>query len=223
MKVYPVAKRCFGEERDIREFVQPWSLPVQELAESLRRPTLEETITASWDWVARNIDYPPGPLEKMDRHYREAFLSAGVKGLVLPNMPGFRSTVYDHWGFPAETLALGMGDCDDAAVLLCSLLRNFLPEDRVFATAGLFGRWGGHVWVSAYGSGSFVLEATLSEALPGPWVIPEEEPYIPIIRFNDRRVVEVGELPQGFLSGRLSGDGALAAVGEFYRSLGLRR
>lgn len=49
----------------------------------------------------------------------------------------------DHWGFPAETLALGMGDCDDSAVLLTSLLRNFLPEDRVFATAGLFGRVGG--------------------------------------------------------------------------------
>jgi transglutaminase-like putative cysteine protease len=221
MNIYPVRKRCFGEERDIREFVQPWSLPVQELAEGLRRPTLEETITSCWDWVARNIAYPPGPLEKMDRHTREAFL-APSRLLVLPNLPGFRSTVYDHWGFPAETLALGMGDCDDSAVLLTSLLRNFLPEDRVFATAGLFGRWGGHVWVSAYGSGAFVLEATLSEALPGPWVIPEEEPYFPIIRFNDRRVVEVSELPEGFLSGRLSGDGALQAVGEFYRSLGAR-
>jgi len=222
MNIYSVQKRCFGEVRDIREFVQPWSLPVQELAKSLRRPTLEQTITACWDWVARNIDYPPGPLEKMDRHCREAFL-APSRLLVLPNLPAFRSTVYDHWGFPAETLALGMGDCDDSATLLASLLRNFLPEDKVFATAGLFGRWGGHVWVSAYGSGAFVLEATLSEALPGPWVIPEEEPYIPFIRFNDRRVVEVREMPEGFLSGRLSGDGALAAVGEFYRSLGLRR
>jgi len=47
------------------------------------------------------------------------------------------------------------------------------------------------VWVSAYSSGAFVLEATLAEALPGSWVIPEEDPYIPFLRFNDRRVVEV--------------------------------
>jgi hypothetical protein len=35
MKTYPVHKRCFGEVRDIREFVQPWSLPVQDLAAQL--------------------------------------------------------------------------------------------------------------------------------------------------------------------------------------------
>ena len=215
MKVYPVAKRCFGEVRDIREFVQPRSLPVIELALSLERPTLEETIVACWDWVARSIAYPPGPLDRMDRHTREAFLASGSR-LVLPNTPAFRSTVYDHWAFPAETLALGMGDCDDAAVLLASLLRNFLPEDKVFATAGLFGRWGGHVWVAAYGSGAFVLEATLAEALPGPWVIPEEEPYVPILRFNDRRVVEVRELPEGFLSGRLASNGTFEVVPEIW-------
>ena len=54
---------------------------------------------------------------------------------------------------------------------------------------------------------------------PGPWVIPEEEPYIPILRFNDRRVVEVRELPAGFFSGRLSSNPALRAVREFYRRL----
>ena len=151
----------------------------------------------------------------MDRHTREAFLASGSR-LVLPNTPAFRSTVYDHWGFPAETLALGMGDCDDSAVLLASLLRNFLPQDRVFATAGLFGRGGGHVGVTAFGSGAFVLESTLAEALPGPWVIPEEDPYTPFLRVNDRVAVEVRELPAGFLSGRLSSNGALKAVAEWY-------
>ena len=63
---------------------------------------------------------------------------------------------------------------------------------------------------------AFVLESTLAEALPGPWVIPEEKPNIPILRFNDRRVVEVSELLAGFLSGRLSSDGALQAVTSFY-------
>ncbi len=75
--------------------------------------------------------------------------------------------------------------------------------------------------MSAYGSGAFVLEATLGEALPGPWVILEEEPYIPFLRFNDRRVVEVREVPAGFLSKRLSSNGALRAVRDFYSSLSL--
>lgn len=222
MNVYPVAKRCFGEVRDIREFVQPWSLPVRRLALSLERPTMEETMVACWDWVARNVEYPPGPLDRMDRHTREAFLGTGSRAVILPSLPAFRDTVYDHWGFPAETLALGMGDCDDAAVLLASLLRNFLPEERVFATVGLFGRWGGHVWVTAFDPaaiGPFVLESTLAEALPGPWVIPEEEPYIPYLRFNDVEAEEVRELPEGFLSGRLSGDGPMEAVRKFYRGL----
>ena len=141
-------------------------------------------------------------------------------GFSLDIHTGFRSTVYDHWAFPAETLALGMGDCDDSATLLTSLLRNFLPQDRVFATVGLFGRWGGHVWVTALnGREPFTLEATLAEALPGPWVIPEEEPYIPFLRFNDRVAVEAKELPAGFLSGRLSSYGALKAVQRFYHSL----
>lgn len=78
MKVYTVRQRCFGEVRDIREFVQPGSLPARELAAELERPTLEETIVACWDWVAKNIAYPPRPLEKMDRRYCEAFLSAGI-------------------------------------------------------------------------------------------------------------------------------------------------
>lgn len=53
--------------------------------------------------------------------------------------------------------------------------------------------------------------------LPGPWVIPEEEPYIPFLRLDNRRAVEARELPAGFLSGRLSGNRALRAVREFYR------
>ena len=62
---------------------------------------------------------------------------------------------------------------------------------------------------------------TLAEALPGPWVIPEEDSYLPFLRFNDLAAVEVRELPAGLLSGRLSSDRTLRAVAEFYSSFAL--
>jgi hypothetical protein len=45
---------------------------------------------------------------------------------------------------------------------------------------------------------------------------PGVGPCIPTLRFNDRRVVEVRELPQAFLSGRLSSHRVLRAVKRFY-------
>jgi len=67
--------------------------------------------------VVRDIQYPPGPLQKKNRHCREAFLSPGI----LPNLPGFRTSVYDNgasplrpwpWGCPCRGflgLRVGLG------------------------------------------------------------------------------------------------------------------
>ena len=36
----------------------------------------------------------------------------------------YKEEVGDYWGYPMETLAFRSGDCDDLAILLCSILRN---------------------------------------------------------------------------------------------------
>ena len=72
------------------------------------------------------------------------------------------------------------------------------------------------MWVSAYGSGAFVLEATLAEALPGPWAIPEEEPCSPSSASTTGGWWRSGNCRTAFSRARFFSDGALGAVREFY-------
>ena len=50
------------------------------------------------------------------------------------------STVHgtrDYWQLPAETMVLGTGDCEDFAILFCSLLRaHSVPADSVYVAVG---------------------------------------------------------------------------------------
>jgi hypothetical protein len=82
----------------------------------------------------------------------------------------YQREIGDYWATPGETLAraegddgLAYGDCDDKAILLCSILRNYIPPDKVFCAFGMW-KGEGHMWVVAEGEGEEdrIVEATAS-------------------------------------------------------------
>jgi len=177
---YLVRVRFFGEERDIREFIQPWSAPVAELAAYLPAGD-EAAVVWAWQYVHGHIQYPE--VAPFDYRYQEAFTESpgGIK-VFEPHVPALREAVYDYWQMPAETLAIGIGDCEDTSALLVSILRNRIPADRIFVSIGV---WDGydHAWVTAVADGqAVVLETT---AAPTVGLKPEGRAYLPYIRFND--------------------------------------
>jgi len=97
----------------------------------------------------------------------------------------YGSEVGDFWRTPSETLekstlppAEAGVDCDDSAILLCSLLRNYIPPDEVYCAFGLWamgGRTDGHMFVVTKGEGGEdrILESTAppGKSLRGKYVI----------------------------------------------------
>ncbi len=73
----------------------------------------------------------------------------------------------DFWALPRELLAARAGDCDDKAILLVSLLRNFIAPLDVYCAVGTWrqnGKADGHMWV-VMANGGFadkIVEATAS-------------------------------------------------------------
>jgi len=77
----------------------------------------------------------------------------------------YRSEVGDYWTEPWEMLSARAGDCDDSAILLCSILRNYIPPDQVYCAFGLWamgGKTEGHMFVVTKGEGGEdrILEST---------------------------------------------------------------
>jgi len=82
----------------------------------------------------------------------------------------YGSEVGDFWRTPSETLEKRNGvDCDDSAILLCSILRNYLPPDQVYCAFGLWamgGKTDGHMFVVTKGEGDEdrIIESTAPPA-----------------------------------------------------------
>ncbi len=105
--VIPSKRRVIGSEdvlipTDLREWITPSeSEEIREVISDLALPvakcvgTFDQRARLVWDYVASHVTYVP------DAHAQRK---------------------QDFWQFPAETIALGKGDCEDCAFLLASLL-----------------------------------------------------------------------------------------------------
>lgn len=101
----------------------------------------------------------------------------------------YRRDIGEFWQFPSETIITGQGDCEDSAILLTSLLKNFTNAYVVVGNyQGL-----GHAWVVSEGE---ILEATYTEAK----AVPDPDNYRPYMLFNDWEVIELwpGALREAF-------------------------
>lgn len=77
----------------------------------------------------------------------------------------YKREIGDYWRTPDETLDEQSGDCDDKAILLCSILRNYMPADQVYCAYGLWTQENeseGHMWVVVEGDdgNDRIVEAT---------------------------------------------------------------
>jgi len=80
----------------------------------------------------------------------------------------YKSEVGDYWATPGELLERQAGDCDDKTILLCSILRNYIPPDQVYCAFGLWlldGETTGHMYVVIEGEDG---EDRILEATAGP-------------------------------------------------------
>lgn len=105
--VLPAKRRVFNDfdtlvPTDLREWITPGdreeirrALRLMELPQHKERGSFDKRAWAVWRWVINNIEYAE---------------DSGAQKLL------------DYWQFPAETIAVKRGDCEDCAFLLASLL-----------------------------------------------------------------------------------------------------
>ncbi len=206
-----VAKRYGNQLQDIQSFVRPNELFFEnngevldavELGQAHRTDPSEHAAWLHWDWVCRSIQYPPHVnLASADYHQQEAFLR--LQPFPLGGLK--RDISYDFWQYPYETLHALMGDCEDSAFLLASMLLQSGAAEDAWVAIGLWEQYG-HAWTSVAESGIKYVFETAIESAPAfqtnPFRIPEAPPYYPMLWVNHKEVVWApGMTPQTFGTG----------------------
>jgi regulator of replication initiation timing len=98
-------------------------------------------VKALYNWVVNNID------PRYDGLYP-----------MLPDTPfGDLKFLADMWQFPNETLKLGMGDCEDMAILLASMIRNYNGMKYYVEVIIISGAKGAHAAVQIPVSGGKIV------------------------------------------------------------------
>ena len=123
-------------------------------------------------------------VERYNPHVQQIYQEVGPDTQLLLNWVcqniSYRRDIGEFWQLPSETIARVQGDCEDASILLASLLRNFT---NAYVVLGNYQGWG-HAWVASEGE---ILEATYSEAR----AVPDPEAYCPYLYFSDQEVTEL--------------------------------
>lgn len=90
-----------------------------------------DDVKAMYDWVVNHTEY----------RYDGLFP-------ILPNELSGDAQYHDEmWQFPNETLSLGRGDCEDMAILLCSMILRYTGEEYWTECITLAGSNNGHMGV----------------------------------------------------------------------------
>ncbi len=187
---YLVQRRLFGEVRDVREFIQPDSAVVVALARTLPDTgDNRQLLYDAWRAVRARIRYPAR--QPYDLFTASTVVASGGGCKAFEDYAFERTdTALDYWMFPAESLAVGIDDCEGSTFAVVSVLRNFFAPDQVWATLGTMGNQG-HAWATLVddAGGPWTLEATRSPETAR--LEPEAKPYTPYLRFNDQVVLEL--------------------------------
>jgi hypothetical protein len=127
---------------------------------------VKEKIKRCWAYVAKRLRY-------------QQFVKARVQ------VDGKTFVKSDVWLDPGAVIQAGIGNCMNRSTLLCSLLRNILPPDRIWVVLGNV-KGDGHAWVLARLDKDYILETT-SPHLSACFIpAMSAEPYDPVVFFNDR-------------------------------------
>jgi len=156
---YLVQKRFGLETHDVREFLTPGAAKVVEYATGLYDENPDTFILNCWEWVCYSFDYA---FYDIHLHRLEVFVGPYRQWKVYKQE--------DLWHFPVEMIGFyeeaqqkgrrPVGDCDDAAFLLTSLL--ICGGVNAWANIGYLDNTG-HAWTSVERFGKeYLLEATLS-------------------------------------------------------------
>jgi hypothetical protein len=134
--------------------------------------------------------------------------------------------VSEYWQLPMETIELRTGDCEDFAILLCSLLRAYgVPSDQVYVAVG-FGedQAHGHAYlVEKWYQGIWRLTEPQAGAWAGVLLMDwaTEVSYETLCCFNDQHCLEgMPTLPLGVYEFQLSFIEGTSATFERYMNSG---
>lgn len=94
----------------------------------------------------------------------------------------YRRDIGEFWQLPSETLVSGLGDCEDTAILLTSLIRVGRVPNCYVALGNLGGY--GHAWCQFNGQ---ILETSYTQAR----LVPDPQDYCLYCMFHESEVIEL--------------------------------